>query len=169
MNCKKCGAELHDDQKVCIQCGTLTVAGGGFDYGNKDPWRPTKKMIYGAGAVVALLIIALIINGMRVVPPDVVANEWFDAMSQRRIKAAKEYMAPELVEKMSVNLGMEATADEYFTMITTEGGKCKIEKPRMSGTTSAEVTLDISKPDGEQEVRLVMSKVGRKWLINQVN
>lgn len=169
MNCKKCGAELHEDQKVCIKCGTRTIAGGNFDYGNTGPWRPTKKMIISAAAVVVLLIIVFVINAMRVIPPEIVAKQWFGAMADRKINIAKDYMAPDLVDQMTMDMGLQASADDYYTMITTEGGKYNVGKPQMSGSSGAQVAIVITQHDGKQEIRLNMTKTGRKWLISQVN
>ena len=175
MNCTKCGVELHPDQKVCIQCGTRTAAGGQFEVEQpKEPWRPTKNMIIGAGAAVGLLIIILIALSLRTTPPEVVADEWFDAMSQRSMRKARRYLTPELAERLGSGGGSElnAIADEYYTAVFHEEATYEIGEPTYdmpNKPTRADVVIAITYPGGTTgHVEIQLTRVGRRWLISQI-
>ena len=173
MNCRKCGTELHPDQKVCIKCGTPTPAGGGFDVEETERWRPSKNMIIGAGVAVGVLIIALVIAAMRTAPPEVVAKEWFDAMSNREIRKARQYITAEMEQSLEDTTGgLLALSDEYFVAVTQDNASVTFGKPRFDvedNPTAANVTIALKYPDGRwDEVEVQMTKVGRSWRINQI-
>ena len=173
MKCTKCGAELHPDQKVCIECGARTVAGGGFDYGEEHKWQPSPKMIkIAAGAVAFVLLVFVAYKLLHVVPPETVAREWFDAMLQGQTKAAQRYITPKVEQDLQGrmtslhDLSMEYRSDE-------SQGTYTATPPVYSdanGTTVAEVTFSItfSSGQGGRDVRVQMVKVGRAWKINQI-
>ena len=171
MNCRKCGTELHPDQKVCIKCGTPTPAGGGFYIEEKEPWRPSKNAIIGAGAAVGVLIIALVIAAMRTAPPEVVAKEWFDAMSNREIRKARQYITAEMEQSLGdKTVGLLAL--EYYVAVVQDEASVAVGKPRFDvedNPTTANVTIALKYPDGRlDEVEVQMTKVGRSWRINQI-
>ena len=174
MNCTKCGAELHPDQKVCIQCGTRTAAGGQFEVEQpKEPWRPTKNMIIGAGAAVVLLIIILVVLSQCTTPPEAVADEWFSAMSQRSMRKARHYLTPELQQRLGGGGGeLMAMADEYYTAVLHEDATYTVGKPTYNAPkkpTRANVVIVISYPGGTTgQVEIQLTKVGRRWLISQI-
>ena len=174
MNCPKCGAELHPDQKVCIQCGTRTAAGGQFVVPEeRQPWRPTKNVIIGAAVAVCLLVIILVALSLRVTPPDVVADEWFGAMAQRSLGKAREGLTPELQQRFGGGADeLMALSDEYYTAVAQEDATYTVGKPRYDNPKKPEkatVVIDLKHPGGATgQVELEFTKVGRKWLISQI-
>lgn len=174
MNCAKCGAELRREQKVCIVCGTRTVAGGNFSVGEKEPWRPTRQMIYAAGGVVLLLTIVIIAMSLRVTPPNVIAQEWFDAMVQRSTRKAQQFHSPELTSKMQTGVSdSNALSDYLYDEVNGKQGTYKIGEPIYdvpSSPTRATVTVTMSYPSGDppREIPIGLVKAGRRWLIANV-
>lgn len=173
MNCVKCGAELRSDQKVCIVCGTRTVAGGNFDVEEKQAWKPTRSMIYAAAGVALVLIIALVAMCLKTVPPDVVTKEWFDAMSQRECRKAEQLNSPEFVSKMQAGTSDTAALSDYlFDEVNGKQGKYAVGAPTYdipSAPTRAQLTVTISYPEGPPRMIPVdLVKSGRRWLIANV-
>ena len=173
MNCRKCGAELREEQKVCIVCGTRTVAGGGFYVEQEKAWRPSRNVLIGAGVFVLILIILMIANLLRVTPPGDVAMEWFDAMSQRQFSRARECMTPALQEKPS-SAGMElmAIADGFYEAVNRNQGKASlgsVTQDSRSDPKSVTVTINLRYPAGSSDiVVLKLVKSGRAWRINEL-
>lgn len=169
MNCVKCGAELRDDQKVCIQCGTRTAAGGHFHIEEKERWKPTRTTIYAAAGVALVLIIVLIVNGLRVVPPEVIAKEWFDAMVQREYNKAERYHSRPFAEKMQD--GIDDTRAISDDLLGKAGSNPQITVSKFPSQSPAQATVMITykSPDGELgQVFIYLAKQGRRWLITNV-
>lgn len=173
VNCRKCGAELHPDQKVCIECGTRTAAGGGFDYGEETRWRPSPKMIKMAlGAVALLLLVCIVYKLVHVAPPETVAREWFSAMIQRQTRTAQDYLTPK-VEQDLQNRMMDLGSLSDDLRLEVSQGSYRISSPIYSGAgaeSTAEVTISITPNSGAggKDVRIRMVKVGRVWKINEI-
>lgn len=169
--CSKCGAELRSQQKVCIKCGTRTVAGGNFDYGEKEPFQITRNMKRAAAGVALLLVIILIARFLQVTPPDVVAQRWFDAMSQRELNAANAFHSPDFTAKMQPAVSdTTAISDFIYDEINSKQAKPTVGKPVIDGGgTQATVTISLSYPDGgARTIDVVFAKIGRRWLINDL-
>lgn len=166
--CRKCNADLHDDAKVCIECGTRTPLGGGFDF-DDNFWRPKKWMYYAAGGVVFVILLAILINVLHVDPPDVVAAKWFECMANRQVKPASELVTGNYHESLQQKLmDIRAVSDEYYTEVSANGAKYEIGKPAANGKT-CEVIIMMNYPEGEQrEMRVNLVKQGRRWLVNDV-
>lgn len=174
MECRKCGHELHPEQKVCINCGAPTPAGGGFYVEEDKKWQPTKNMMIGAGAVVLVLLIALIASAFRTMPPDVVAKEWFTAMTERRVGAAQKLVTPKLQDDLNKrNEDLRSVSDDYYTAIESDAAKFAIGQPRFdtpSNPTTAVVTIAFNYPDGHSRMEQIkIVKVGRAWRIDEIN
>ncbi len=172
MKCQKCGTELHEDQKVCIACGTRTIRGDNYSFGDKEPWRPTKNHIIGAASVLVLLIVLLIINAMRADPPKVVAEEWFNAMTQRKVKDARKLSTPDLEENLqSHGMDLMAISEEYYSDITSNGGSVKVSEPKPAGsksTLSVDVSVSYNNGEPARQYNLEMVKVGKNWRMNKI-
>lgn len=172
MRCQKCGAELHEDQKVCIACGTRTIRGDNYSFGDKEPWRPTRNHIIGAASVVVLLIVLLILNGMRADPPKVVAEEWFSAMTQRKVKDARELSTSNLeADLQSRGMDLMAISEEYYSDITSNGGSIKVSEPKPADSPSTlNVDVSVSYNNGEpvRQYNLEMVKIGRNWRVDKI-
>lgn len=170
MYCRKCGTELHENQKVCIKCGEVTSAGFNFEYGDGTEKKfkmsdlQVKKLIYGGVGVVVMIILIIIINGLRVIPPDKICNEWFTCMYEQRTKAAEKLMTEELVSMKKEDTTMTIDAMDYHTMIVDEKCKFKISKPDIKDKTATFI-IGIDR-NGEKVVTL--KKHGRKWLVCDV-
>ncbi|MCE5322498.1 zinc ribbon domain-containing protein [bacterium] len=171
MKCKKCGAELHEDQKVCIACGTRTIRGDNYEYDSQVAWRPSRNMWIAAAGVVVLVVIAIILNSMRTVPPKDVANEWFSAMTQRKVRDARELSTPRLEEDLqSRGMDLIAISEEYYGDITSSGGSFEISNPKPAGKNALSFDVSINYNDGEptRGYCLEMVKVGRQWRVDKI-
>lgn len=174
MNCRKCGAQLHPEQKVCIQCGAPTPAGGGFDVEEEQPWRPSRNMIYAAAGVLAVIIIVLVARSFRTVPAEVVAKEWFDAMAQRQIGKAERMVTRKFLDELaSQNMNLLAIADEIYTRVNQDMATPSFGKPVYDvedAPTTAEVTITLKPPQGPpSDTHLMLVKVGRQWRVDSID
>jgi len=168
LNCRKCGAELHPDQKVCIQCGTRTVAGGGFYVEEKEPWKPTRNMKYAAAGVVLLLIILLVARSLRTVPPDVVAKQWFDAMLSRQCATAAKYQSESFLSSMPAGMNDTlAISDDLVENIGTTNAQYTFGSPTLDTTNTAKVPITVKYTDGRtSQLEVDLTKSGRQWQIS---
>ena len=175
MNCRKCGAELHPDQKVCIHCGERTAAGGKFDVDEEQHWRPTPKQMYIAGGIVALLLVIFLAHKvLYVTPPEQVAGKWFDAMVHRELSIARNYVTPRVEQELSTRMmDLRALADDYCSDITSNNGTYTVSPPAFDSPTTPKraditITVNYAGGNGGREVRVQMAKVGRAWRIDRV-
>lgn len=173
MKCMKCGAENHEDQKVCLICGALTPAGGGFYYNNAEKkWWQSRSLHIKIGAGLAiLLLIIIIVKVMHTDPPEVVAKQWFEAMVDRRVNAADKYTTSAYKDDLSNRMmDSRAVSDECYTNVVLDGGKYKIGKPASeAGPKNVMVNIDVEDPDGGGRTWSVhLAKIGRSWRIKQV-
>jgi len=173
VNCVKCGAELHPDQKVCIKCGTRTAAGGHFYIEKKEAWKPTRNMKYAAAGAVVLLIVALIVNSLKVIPPDEVTKEWFDAMVGREYNKAARHHSPEFTSKMQSGISdTRAISDYLYDDVVNNQAQYTIGAPTYdipAAPTRANVMVTLTLADGRQnEIQVDLIKSGRRWLIDNV-
>jgi len=166
----KCGAELRSEQKVCIVCGTRTAAGGHFHIEEKQAWKPTAVHIYAAAGVAVVLVILLITHMFRTLPPDAVAKEWFDAMSQRSYGRAEKLNSPEFTSKMQTGISDTAAIGDYiFDEVVNNQAVYTVGTPTFPATGRANVLVTLKYPDGHvNEVPVDLVKSGRKWLIANV-
>lgn len=174
MNCAKCGAELHPEQKVCLECGARTAAGGAFYVEEKQLWRPTPAMIKVTGAAAFVLILVLLALGLRVTPPESVANEWFDALTQRQVRKASSMITPALQQTLSARgEDIRSLSDEYYSAVINDGATWTMGEPRLDPEdrpVNATITFVLTYPDGQRkEVEARMLKIGRRWLVNEVS
>lgn len=171
--CRKCGMELHPDQKVCIRCGQPTPKGGGFDYGEeKEPWRPSPKFLGITGGVVALLLVLILVNVLRVDPPEKVAQEWMDALVQRKVGVAQKFITQDCQVDLETRFSdMRAVSDSYYTFVNENAGTFKVGKPKLNSQkkpTKADITINLKGSGNELPVQVEMVKVGRRWMINRI-
>ncbi len=174
LKCKKCGAELADGQRACLECGETTVAGGKFDYGEEKRFELTRNHVYAAAGIVLLVIIILIARGLRTVPPEQVADEWFDAMLQRQIARAQDYSTPNLEQELRQrSMDLRAVAEEYCVEVADNQATYQVTQPVFDNPTtpkSAQVTIRLTYKGGSpgSEVQLQMIRVGRQWRVNRI-
>ncbi|MGB9619471.1 MAG: zinc ribbon domain-containing protein [Armatimonadota bacterium] len=174
MNCRKCGAELHPDQKVCIQCGERTAAGGKFDVEEERHWRPSPRLMQAVGAAVALLILILILyRALHVVPPEVVAEDWFNAMLSRNFSRARTMITPAFDQDLSARMmDMRALAEMWIEDINSYNATPRVSAPDYDKPTDprrAIITITLQSNSGEtaRQIRLTLVRVGRVWKIAQ--
>lgn len=175
MKCVKCGAELRSEQKVCIVCGTRTAAGGNFNVEEDEPWRPTRPMIYAAGCLAVILIIAIVAMCMKTVPPQTVTQEWFEAMTQRQYAKAEKLNSSEFTSKMQPGMSdTAALSDMLYDEVNGNQGTYKVGDPTIDTSRSpqrAQVTVTLTYPDPSRPTRQIpvdLVKSGRRWLIANV-
>jgi hypothetical protein len=169
--CKKCGTQLHEDQKVCIACGIRTERGDNFSFGEKEPWRPTRNVYIGAATVLVLMIAVMVLNSMRTVPPEIVAEQWFGAMTQRKLKVARELSTPELEAGLnSRGMDLMALSDEYYSEISDNDASFQVSKPKRAGQNSLAVNISVIYGGGGagRGCYVEMVKIGRQWRIDKV-
>ena len=170
MNCRKCGVELHEDQKVCIACGARTAAGGEFYVEEEKAWRPSRNVLIGAGILVFILIILMIANSLRVTPPGSVAMEWFDAMSQRQFSRARDCMTPELEQRLiTSSMDMMAIGDGFYEAVNNNEARVSLGTVTEQPAGVVTVKINLRYPArGPNEVIVKLVKSGRAWKINEL-
>jgi len=170
VNCVKCGAELHEDQKVCIQCGTRTAAGGHFHVEEKQAWRPSKNAIYGAIGGALLLIIVIVAMSLRIVPPQTVAQQWFDSMVSRNYSKASRYHSEQFKHEMQTTMSDTQTKSEMI--IDRLGGvqtAYTFGAPSTVSPGQVSVPVTFTGSDGQPgTITILLGQFGRKWLITGV-
>ena len=172
MKCMKCGAENREDQKVCLSCGALTPAGGGFYYTVEKKWWQSRSLQIKIGAgLAALLLIVLIVKALHVDPPEVVAKQWFEAMTDRRVNAADRLTTNAYKDDLTNRMmDSRAVSDECYTSVVLDGGKYKVGKPAQeAGPKNVVVDIAVIDPEGSDRTWNVhLVKMGRCWRIKQV-
>lgn len=174
MRCRKCGAELHPEQKVCIQCGEVTPAGGKFDVEEERVWRPSPLQIKIAGGIVGLLILIYILYRLlHVVPPEVVAREWFEDMISRSYAAADNFITPSFEQHLSSRMmDLRALSEIWIEDIIGNKASYEFSAPALDNPANprkARITITIKSPDGQilRQVLVDMRRVGRRWMIDR--
>lgn len=129
-------------------------------------------MIYAAGAVVFILLIALVARGLKVVPPEVVTDKWLTAMVQREYNKAEQYNSPEFTQKMQTGVSdTRAMSDSLYDMITANQGTYTIGAPTYAppdSPTQAKIIVAVKAGEDSREIQVDLTKIGRKWLIANV-
>jgi len=167
VKCVKCGAELRDEQKVCIQCGMRTAAGGHFHIEEKEAWKPSRNVKCAAAGVVALLIIAVVAMSFRIVPPEVVTKQWFDSMISRDYSKAEQYHSQQFMDYMQQNMrDTRAISDELIDRLGGFQTPYTIGAPTFTAPDQATVPVTFTSPDGGPgTITVTLAKFGRKWLV----
>jgi|GEM_PF-820888 hypothetical protein len=170
IKCKKCGASLHPEQKMCMACGAPTDLMPGIAAEEKSILQtlPWKKIAYiGIPALVVILIIVLILS-LRETPPDKVTKQWLDAVTSRRFDAAKKFTTEEF-EKMGYDQPMsERKSDEYYLFIYNNEADYTVSPPQYNSPqqpTEAVVTITFTGKNGQtlvEQIRLVHEENGWK-------
>jgi hypothetical protein len=128
-------------------------------------------MIIGAAAVIVIIVLIMTLNSMKTVPPMDVAQEWFSAMTQRKVKDARELSTPNLEEDLqSRGMDLMAISDEYYGDITSNGGSFSVSKPKSAGKNTLSLNISVTYNDGEptRDYCIEMVKVGRQWRVDKV-
>ena len=173
MNCPKCGVDVIDTQKICPQCGAFLPASGYF-YQDEKRFHITPKMKKGAWIVGGLILLLLIINAVRVSPPDQVAKEYIELLSERNVPASKKLVTQsfedDLQERMhyisdiSGELFLFTPAGTATTFTSSVAGYDNPDQP-----ASAKVSVTINNTQyGIKVVNLDLVKQGRRWYINRL-
>jgi len=167
LTCRKCGMELHEDQKVCIQCGARTIRGDGFDY-TVQKWRPSRRMIIAAGVVLFALLVLMVANALRITPPGEVARKWFEGMYGRDVPVAKRMVTPNYV-KFHEDRGMDlrSLSDEWSGEVIGSLAKPSYGKAVMNRGKNATVLITLTYPDGNVRVVTIdLVRNGRRWMVD---
>lgn len=174
MRCRKCGAELHPEQRACIQCGELTPAGGKFDVEKERVWRPSPMQIKIAGGVLGLVILIYILyRVLHVVPPEVVAGEWFEDMLSRSYAAADKCITPKFEQYLSSRMmDLRALSDMWIEDIASNEASYEVGAPTFDNPgnpRTARITIIIKSPDDQilRQVLMDMRRIGRRWMIDR--
>lgn len=171
MKCKKCGASLRKEQKICMDCGTQTDywPGGPSVQENPPvaiPWTPIA--IIGGGLLVVIVLVALAMH-LRVVPPDQVTKNWLDAVTSRGVAKAKQYTTPKFEATIADRSASAEKSDEYFLFLHDSGGSYSISEPQMEAPGTAQVTVTFTGDNGQTLVNIVrLVRQGREWNITAV-
>ncbi len=170
MNCVKCGAELREEQKVCIQCGTRTAAGGHFHVEEKEAWKPSQNVKYAALAAAVVLIIVIAAMCLRIVPPEVVTQQWFDSMVSRNYGKAAKFHSPEFTQRMEQNMSdTRAVSDMIIDRLGDIRTPYTFGAPTLVTPNQATVPVSYKGPDGlPATITVSLAKTGRRWLVTSV-
>ena len=169
MECPKCGMELVDTQKVCVGCGALTPAGG-FFYVDHAKWVPSKKIKIAAASLAGVIVLIIILQLLKITPPDKVAARWFECLADRQIVSASKLVTENFNTQLSDRmLDLRALSDEYY-YDADEQVTISASEPEYDiefNPTEAKVTLSVVYSSGRsQQINLGLVKVGRQWLVN---
>ncbi len=171
MKCVKCGAQLRDNQKVCIQCGTRTAAGGNFQVEQKEAWKPSLNVkVAAAGA--ALLIILLIVTAcLKIVPPETVAKQWFDSMVSRNYSKAANFHSQQFIAEMEQTMfDTRAKSDMIIDRLGGVQTPYTFSAPTTTAPGQASVLVKFTSDDGQPgTITISLGKFGRKWLITSMS
>ena len=172
MQCRKCGAELHHEERVCARCGTRTPKGGGFYVEEEQKWRPSPLAIKIAAGVVALLLIVLIGHKLlHVTPPELVAEEWFSSLAGRRIGSAEALTSKACMADLTTRMqDLRSLSDDYYTEVVNNQAKYKLSAPAYRDPDHVDISITLSYPGGDPKkvVSIAMVKYGRQWLVRSV-
>jgi hypothetical protein len=172
LKCKKCGAELAEGQRACLECGEVTAAGGKFDYGEEKRFELTRNHILVAIGIVLVIIIVLVARSLQTVPPEKVASEWFDALSQRQLKRAKSYITPKFEQDLAGKMmDLRAMSDECYSEVVSNNAKFEVSRPSFdnpSNPKTADITISLVYPNGElaSTIKIRMIREGRRWRVD---
>jgi hypothetical protein len=174
LKCKKCGAELAEGQRACLECGEVTAAGGKFDYGEEKRFELTRNHILAAIGIFLVIIIVLVARGLQTVPPEKVAREWFDALSQRQLRRAKSYVTPKFEQDLAGKMmDLRAMSDECYNDVVSNDARFKVSRPSFdnpSNPKTANITISLVYPNGElaRTITIKMLKEGRRWRVDRL-
>jgi hypothetical protein len=172
VQCRKCGADLHHEERICARCGTPTPRGGGFYVEEEPKWRPSPQAIkIVAGAVALLLVVVISYKLLHVTPPEVVAEKWFSSLVSRRIGNAEAVTSKACMDSLMTRMqGLRSLSDDYYTEVVNNQAKYKLSAPAYRDRNHADVRVTLSYPSGDpmKIVSLGMVKQGRRWLVDSV-
>lgn len=170
MNCAKCGAELHEEQKVCIQCGARTAAGGHFEVEQKQAWKPSAAVKYVALAAALVLVIVIAAMCLRVMPPQTVAQQWFDSMVSRNYAKAARFHSQQFIQQMEQTMSdTRAVSDMIIDRLGGVQTPYTFSAPTMVTPNQASVVVNYTAPDGQPgTITISLARYGRRWLITSV-
>ena len=167
LTCNKCGCELHEDQKVCIVCGTRTIRGDGFDY-SVEKWRPSRRIKIAAGIVVFVWIVVMVANALRITPPSEVNKKWFEAMYTHNMKVASPMVTENFTRFLSDrNMDLGDLSSYWNGEVIRPSAKPSYGKPVMTGEKSATISITLNYPNGDTRlIKIELIKDGRQWMID---
>ncbi len=173
MDCPKCGVEVIDTQKICPQCGAFLPASGYF-YQDEKRFVITPKMKKIAMIVGGFIVLLILLNCLRVAPPERVGQTYIELLSSRNMPAAKKLVTNDFeadladsmryISDMSGELFLFTPGGSATTYTSTVGGYDDPENP-----TQARVSVTINNSlNGTKIVNLDVVKRGRRWFINRI-
>lgn len=172
VKCRKCGAELRSEQKVCIVCGTRTAAGGNFAVDEKEPFQITAKMKKGALVAAGLVVLLVVIQLLRITPPDAIAEKWFKAMASRNYGNAERFHSENFTSSMQQGLSdTRAVSDFIFDELNTKQAKETFGQTVYTpgNPKEATVTITLTYPDQYQRpIQVIFAKIGRRWMVDRL-
>jgi hypothetical protein len=170
VNCVKCGAELHEEQKVCIQCGTRTAAGGHFHIEEKQAWKPSQNVKYAALMVALVLIIVIAAMCLKVVPPEIVTEQWFNLMVGRNYGKAQRFHSQQFTQQMEQTMSdTRAVSDMIIDRLGGVQTPYTFGAPTITAPGQATVPVTYKGSDGQPgTITVSLAKSGRRWLITGV-
>ncbi len=173
MNCPKCGVEVIDTQKICPQCGAFLPASGYF-YQDEKKFHITPQMKKAALIVGGFLLLLMIINCLRVTPPDQVGQTYIELLASRNLNAAKKMVTEDFENDMQESMRyITDTSGELY--LFTPGSSTTTFTPSVTGyddpdsPTAASVSVRVdNSQNGTMTVNLELVKRGRRWYINRL-
>jgi uncharacterized membrane protein YvbJ len=176
MKCVKCGESLHPEQKACLRCGTQTHNWPGGPAVEEKPAVviPWKKIGVIGGAAVALIVLAVVLLGMRTVPPDQVTNQWVRMLTNRKWQTAQQFTTADFERSITEDQSMsERRSDEFFEFMYENGGTFAVSAPQYdspTNPTSATVTITFTGTNGQSLTQAAtLMRQGKEWKITSCN
>jgi len=181
MFCPKCGYKADGEERFCAQCGTPL---GGAPGGEKGVWSRWLKTIGIVGAVVIVVVTALLIG--RVSPnasPDAVVTVLMEAAYVKGDAAQLiDVTDPGYLEQVLATEGMtmvewrnelQAELDEMHRDMEEEGGWISFEVGNteiLNGRARVAVTIAFGHPEyGDEEATFFIYTVRRdgRWYVEE--
>ncbi len=174
MKCPKCELELVDIQKVCPRCGAYTPASG-FYYTERKSFVITKQMKIAAGIAVGVLIALIIHLAFRITPPDRVALDFYEALSERRLNDARQQVTTKFMDMLADQMSdFREKSEPYYldaSSLQLEPilSKSIIDDTKVVETANVTITLLAPGQQSGRQVVVFLVKQGRKWLVDDIN
>ena len=174
MKCKKCGAILHPEQKICMDCGTETHLWPGGVKKAEEPVReiPWKAISIIGGAILLVAVIIIIVLHLRVIPPDQVARNWLDAVINRSTTRAKEFTTDKFESNSAGSTRSTDMSDQYVMLFGNEGGDYTVSQPQYdspNNPTAATVVITLRSKNGQTLTQqIILLKEDSKWKVDAV-
>ena len=169
MRCPKCDAELADGQKVCVMCGAFTPASGYF-YKDEKKFISEKNARILKVSICGLVVLAILYFTLRIIPPDVVAKDWINALYNRSLVKARKMTTEQFIMDLDERMSDIRDLSDILYMDNSSDISIKSSEAQYTDSSLAIVDVYIQNNNGVniRNIQLELKKENRKWKINRI-